>query len=150
MSNQINVGRTHHPKLPEDKHENKSEPQSGAVSQFLGMLMPVQEKAEGDSGISKKVLESAKSVLSQHGGVCKVGSAEVTRNGDMLHYRLLNGPMMGLIIQANYDKKGIRLSLFPKNARQATAIQNVLPNLSQNLKGRRHPISLNLMAVKGK
>ncbi|MBE8167436.1 MAG: hypothetical protein HAW66_03570 [Shewanella sp.] len=150
MSNQIDIGRSHHSKLSEGKDKSKPEPQSGAISSFLSMLMPVQEKMEDNSGIDKKVLESTKAALSQNGGVCKIGSAEITRTGDMLHYRMLNGPMMGLIIQANYEKKGIKLSLFPKNERQLSVLKSVLPNLSQKLKGRRHPVSLNLMAINRK
>lgn len=148
MSNQINVGKTQHTRISHDEHQDKPDPQSGLVKEFRGLMAMVGEKDEGDSKSTSKIPESVKTSLSKHGGVCQVGSAEITRRGDMLHYRLMNGPMMGLVIQANYDKKGIKLKLFPNNDRQARALQSVLPKLTENLTGRRHPISLDLMAVR--
>lgn len=79
--------------------------------------------------------------------MCRQGNAEVIRQGDMLSYRLLNGPMMGLVIQASYQSQGIRLQITPKNERQSQILTGLIPKLSQVLVGRRCHIALELMPV---
>ncbi|RLV59774.1 hypothetical protein D5018_10420 [Parashewanella curva] len=150
MSNSINVNRSE--QVTSSEHESKdkkADPQSREVRHFKELFNPFhhkQDEFEMDDSKNKNITKTTKSILSHDGGVCKLGGAEVSRQGDMLCYRMLNGPMTGLIIQANYDKRGIRLSLHPKNERQAKAINNAMPKIVENLKGRKHHVHINVQA----
>ncbi|AQS36172.1 hypothetical protein Sps_00983 [Shewanella psychrophila] len=144
MNNQIDMNRVRRMSLPsvEARHESDPDIRRRFESCLVG----------GSKGKDKKASESisdlTKSLLSHNGGIYRHGSTEVVRQGEMLSYRLLNGPMMGLVIQASYHSLGIRLQIYPKNQRQSRVLACVLPNLSQALEGRRFEIGLELMPVK--
>ncbi|WP_133407969.1 hypothetical protein [Parashewanella tropica] len=149
MSNSINVNRSENVHSSEhETKEKKADPQSREVRHFKELFNPFRHKQDEFEmeNKNKGITKSTKSILSHDGGVCKLGGAEVSRQGDMLCYRLLNGPMTGLIIQANYDKRGIRLSLFPKNERHAKAIKNAMPKIVENLQGRKHQVHIHVHA----
>lgn len=108
---------------------------------FLG------RQQDEDESLKSRDLSMAKTLLGREGGVYRQGAAEVIRQGDMLCYRLVNGPMSGLVIQACYQQQGIYLRLLPKTVRQAEVLGRLLPQLTEQLQGRRFAIRLDVMPV---
>lgn len=150
MSNTVNTSGTQHTNPVEHDHKKQEvEPQSRHKDLFEGILLRKKFDDSADKETTtKKVSKATKQVLAKDGGTCKVGSAEISRQKDMLCYRMLNGPMAGLIIQANYDRKGMRIRLFPHNSRQETAIRNIMSPLEAKLQGHSTPIRLECVPPK--
>ncbi|MBM7071399.1 hypothetical protein JQC92_05005 [Shewanella sp. 202IG2-18] len=149
MSSSIKSTETQHTKPVEHDHKKKEvEPQSQHKELFANLLKGRKFEEPKDDNSTKKVSKATKRVLAKDGGTCKMGSAEISRQKDMLCYRLVNGPMAGLIIQANYDKKGLRIRLFPHNSKQEHAIKNVMRPLEDKLQGRAYRIRLECVPPK--
>ena len=150
MSNTVTTNGTQHTKPVEHDHKQKEvEPQSRQKELFEGMLMTKKFDDSEPEVSTKKVSKAMKQVLAKDGGMCKVGNAQITRQKDMLCYRLLNGPMAGLIIQAHFhDKKKLSIKLFPHNSRQETAIKSIMGSLEAKLQSRPYPIKLECVPPK--
>ena len=149
MSNSVNTSRPQHTKpVDHDQKKDTVQPQHHHKELFEGLMMAKQFDDSESEISTKKVSKATKQALAKEGGTCKVGNAEISRQKDMLCYRLLNGPMAGLIIQANYDRKGLRIKLFPHNSKQERAIQNILSPLEEKLQGRSYPVRLECVPPK--
>ncbi len=149
MSNSVNTSGTQHTKPVEhDRKKKDVEPQSHHKEIFSNMLLGKKFDDSNNESSTKKVTKAMKQVLAKDGGTCKMGSAEISRQKDMLCYRLLNGPMAGLMIQAHYDKKGLRIKLYPNSTKQEVAIKNIMSPLEAKLKGRACPIWLECVPPK--
>ncbi|AEG11644.1 hypothetical protein Sbal183_1909 [Shewanella baltica OS183] len=140
MNNPMAIARTSKISFPSVEARQESDPEMRRLFNryFCG-------QQEDDNPISTRDRLTAKALLSRDGGVYRLGAAEVIRQGEQLCYRLLNGPMMGLVIQASYQPRGIQLQLFPKTARQSELLARLLPKLNEQLQGRRFAIHLDLM-----
>ena len=83
-------------------------------------------------------------LLACAGGQYKDRSVDIIRQGDMLCYRLLNGPMLGLVIKATHFGPHIDLLLYPQNQRQDRALRRVLPKIEERLNGRKVLVRLKI------
>jgi len=144
MSHQLHIDRVRKVNLPTVEARHESDPD---IRRRFEMCLTGDKKTD-DKSKAPLISEITKSLLSHEGGVSRLGNAEVIRQGDMLSYRLLNGPMMGLVIQASYQSQGIQLLIYPKNERQSQVMARLIPKLSQELMGRRCHIVLELMPAK--
>ena len=67
------------------------------------------------------------------------------REGNRLTYRLLNGPMMGMVIIARWQKQGaVHLQLKPANSVQYRVLARVKQNLTTSLAQRGFLLSLEI------
>ncbi len=148
MSNTVTTSGTQYTKPAEHDHKQREvDPQSRQKELFEGMLMTKKFDDSEPELSTKKVSKAMKRVLAKDGGMCRVGNAEITNRKDMLCYRLLNGPMTGLIIQAHIDdRRRLRIKLFPHNSRQESAVKNIMGSLEQKLRTRPYPIKLECAA----
>ena len=150
MSNTVNTSGTQHTKPVEhDDHKQQDvEPQSQQKELFEGLMLRKSFTDSEPELTTKKVSKATKQVLAKEGGTCKVGNAEISRHKDMLCYRLLNGPMAGLVVQAHIDRKRLKIKLFPHNSRQETAVNNILGPLQEKLQSRPYSIQLECVPPK--
>ncbi|MGB0893421.1 MAG: hypothetical protein ACPGUD_03370 [Parashewanella sp.] len=146
MSNSINVQKTNKTEHTETKQDKHVDPQSHEAQKFRGVFMRFEDKGE-EKNSSKKIPETTKAILSKQGGICKLGHSEVSRSGDMLCFRMVNGPLMGMIMEARLDKKGITLKIYPKHEKQARVMQNIKPKLADNFAHMKKNVELNIMPV---
>ncbi|WP_299493688.1 hypothetical protein [uncultured Shewanella sp.] len=142
MSHNLSVDKAHFMRVM--SVEERGDPDSELRDRF-SRCMSISKDLDKQTrtGIDKAGL----AMLSQDGGVYRKGSAEIMRQGDMLCYRLLNGPMMGLIIQASYRQNQAVIKLFPANERQESALNKVAEKLTEQLQTRPTPVTLEVKRV---
>ncbi|BAJ02203.1 hypothetical protein [Shewanella violacea] len=129
----------HHTLLKEDIYHETA---PGARHRFEACLKG--DKDEKGSRGTSPIPDMARS-MNQGSGVYRQRNVEITRQGAMLNYRLTNGPMAGLLIQASYESQGIRLKIYPSCQRQFQIMTRLLPSLTEALKGRRFEVDVSLM-----
>ncbi|NOJ23251.1 hypothetical protein [Vibrio coralliilyticus] len=82
---------------------------------------------------SARVPPSILNELSAVNHVTKWGNAELHRGENSLSFKLLNGPMSGLVIFAQWDAQGVALTLKPKNQKQQDALNRIMPKIKSRL-----------------
>ncbi|MCF4176131.1 hypothetical protein [Vibrio sp. McD22-P3] len=102
---------------------------------FTTLLRTLQDvEAQTDKlDTSSRLPHSILNELSAVNHVTKWGNAELHRGENSLSFKLLNGPMSGLVIFAQWDAQGVLLTLKPKNQKQQGALNRVMPKIKSGL-----------------
>ncbi|WP_299007003.1 hypothetical protein [uncultured Shewanella sp.] len=142
MSHSLSVHKAQYMRVMSVEERGESDPE---LRHRFSLCMSTSKalNKQARASINKADLD----MLNQEGGVFRKGSAEIMRQGDMLCYRLLNGPMMGLVIQASYRQNQAVIKLFPANERQEHALNKVANKLSEQLQTRPIPVTLEVKCV---
>ncbi|MCL1123686.1 hypothetical protein [Shewanella surugensis] len=142
MSNNLSIGSSHFMRVMSVEERGEPDPE---LRHRFSRCMSVSNDLDKQTrnGIDKTGLD----MLNHDGGVVRRGSAEIMRQGDALCYRLLNGPMMGLVIQASYRQGQAVIKLFPANERQEKALNKVAIKLDEQLQARPIPVTLEVKHV---
>lgn len=142
MSNNLSVGSSPLMRVMSVEERGESDPDlHHRFSRCMSVSKDLDKQVR--TGIDKADL----AMLDKDGGVFRKGSAEIMRQGDMLCYRLLNGPMMGLVIQANYRQGQAVIKLFPTNEKQERVLNKVAIKLNEQLQARPVPVTLEVKHV---
>ncbi|MFW7522885.1 hypothetical protein ACODM8_01920 [Vibrio ostreicida] len=80
-----------------------------------------------------KVPEHVVNAMSESHRAVKWDNAEVIKSKDALSFKLLNGPMTGLEINAQWISGGVQIDLKPKNRRQHEALLRIMPKIDKAL-----------------
>lgn len=142
MSHSLSVDKAHYMRVMSVEERGETDPD---LRHRFSLCMSTSK--ELDKQARNSINKADLAMLNQEGGVFRKGSAEIMRQGDMLCYRLLNGPMMGLVIQASYRQNQAVIKLFPANERQENALKKVADKLSEQLQTRPIPVTLEVKCV---
>ncbi|NRB66654.1 MAG: hypothetical protein HRU48_04665 [Vibrio sp.] len=71
--------------------------------------------------------------LSSVNHVATWGNAEIYRGQNSLTFKLLNGPMSGLVITAQWMAQDVLINLKPKNQKQRDALTRIMPKITHRL-----------------
>lgn len=140
MNDLIYMQRARHQALLKEDIYHETAP--GARHRFEACLKG--DKDEKGSRGTSSIPDMARPMNQDSGGY-RQRNVEITHQGGMLNYRLINGPMAGLLIQASYESQGIRLKIYPSCQRQSLVMTRLLPTLTEALKGRRFEVDVSLM-----
>ncbi|MFV9997700.1 MAG: hypothetical protein AB8W78_08970 [Arsenophonus endosymbiont of Dermacentor nuttalli] len=129
----------------------------------IGNLVPnVQRRQEADPELKRRFdrylqaqepdnrslasgLPSVLETLAYTNSSATVNNVYLLRQGNSLTYRLLNGPMMGMMIIARWEKYGaVHLQLKPTNSVQRQVVARVENKLKATLAGRGFLLSLEI------
>lgn len=98
-----------------------------------------------DNAASASGWSSVSEILAYSNSSATLKNVYLLRHGNRLTYRLLNGPMMGMVIIARWQKQGaVHLQLKPANSVQCRVLARVKQKLTATLAQRSFLLSLEI------
>lgn len=100
---------------------------------------------QSDNASSTSGWSSVLDTLAYSNSSATLNNVYLLRHGNSLTYRLLNGPMMGMVIMAHWQKPGtVHLQLKPANSVQHLTLTRVAKKLTTTLAKRGFLLSLEI------